>query len=338
MLLAARYLKHPKTSIEIKELCGWTPIEVKTANGKRQIEWGNFKDVPFVEPFFYQTIEWFRSQEICETVVTDIEALDALRDINPGLHPNGFIFHTSHCGSTVVSNMLAAVSRNLSVSEPAPLNTVLLDRQALEEDRSHWIRGMVSAYGQRRLGTEESFTLKLNSWHLFDSPKIRAVFPNTPVLCVYRHPVEILAGQFRRTVLNTYWLNRRYCGLERCDVIKAGLAETAARTLGRYYDIIRQIATSAEDCLLVNYNQLSRETYSRILEHFSIETSREDLARVGEVTRFYSKDPSRTLPFTDDSETKQREVPPIVYEVTEKWAMDPYRRLASLQHGLTRSA
>ena len=63
------------------------------------------------------------------------------------------------------------------------------------EQRIEWLRGVVSALGQPRLGTEKHLFIKFDAWKVLDLPLIRRAFPAVPWIFLYRDPVEVLTSQ-----------------------------------------------------------------------------------------------------------------------------------------------
>ena len=93
------------------------------------VDWGCLGKERFTDPLFEQTIDvclrhpfnlLFRHQ-------TPIELLGEVAATFPMVPPSGFIFHLSRCGSTLVSQMLAALPQNI-------VTAVLIDA-----DGSIWI-------------------------------------------------------------------------------------------------------------------------------------------------------------------------------------------------------
>ncbi len=68
---------------------------------------------------------------------------------------------------------------------------------------SSWLRGMLSALGQRRNGDEKKFFVKFDSWHTINLPLIRRAFPDVPWIFLYRDPLEVMVSQLRQGALNT---------------------------------------------------------------------------------------------------------------------------------------
>ena len=74
----------------------------------------------FTEPFFEDSVqECLRSPFI--------SLFRRQMPLGPGapVRPDGFIFHMSWCGSTVISRSLAAAQSTLVLSEPAPLDDIV---------------------------------------------------------------------------------------------------------------------------------------------------------------------------------------------------------------------
>ncbi len=331
-LSATQYVKHPASTISAEALAGWTPIEARSFGDQRFLNWANFGDIPFADPFFFQTAARLRSQDSYKIFTTGFEALEAFQSPENTIEPNGFIFHVSHCGSTLLSNVLNGIPRNFSISEPEPINEVFIDEGATLEQRTMWLRGLIHAYGQRRLGNEENFFVKFNSWAIGFFGLIRAAFPTTPWVCLYRHPVEIMAGQFNRQQLNTLWLlDERYSGLGREQRVQTGLVEILARTMGRYYSVIRDIATADPGGLCINYNQLSPATYTRVCDHFNIHPDVHEFEQMCEQTKVHAKDFERKKIFDGDTEKKRKEAYPSVYEMADAWSMEAYNKLEEIR-------
>ena len=190
--------------IRAQQLDGWVPMRVFWQEGRPLVDWCYLGTRRFAEPFFEDTIGAamrlpfnlvFRQQ-------TPIEVLAEWQALRPGVAPTGFIFHMSRCGSTLIAQMLAALARNVVLSEAVPIDGVVRAHfrspEATEARRRAWLRGMVSALGQRRRGDETGLFIKFDSWHSLDLPLIRQAFPDVPWLFVYRNPVEVLVSQMKR--------------------------------------------------------------------------------------------------------------------------------------------
>ncbi|MEM7344498.1 MAG: hypothetical protein AAF485_09650 [Chloroflexota bacterium] len=319
-------------TIPIDVLVDWTPLKFFQKNGQHGIVWGDLKGIPLdSERFFSVLVRKYLESDQYETIETGVEALSALRAINPGLAPQGFIFHVSHCGSTLISNILGTLESCVSLSEPRFFTPLLPTAHGISRDQlSSWFCDTVNAYGQRRLGVEENLFIKFNSWHLFNADFIRYAFPKTPWLCLYRHPVEVMMGQLKKEKSQmTGWLtNNDRLNLTLEDRLQMSIVEGMALMLGRYYRRIESLATTDANVLCINYDQFSSDTYARILAHFMLDVTADEFAQMCEVTKLYSKAGSQKKEFfQDDRHKKQKDAFQIVREMVNKWAIQPYNAL-----------
>jgi len=119
---------------------------------------------------------------------TPIAELGDWHAASPGMMPAGFIFHMSRCGSTLISQMLAALPQTVVISEASPIDWLARTTRVSEPVRSQWLRWMVSALGQRRSGTENRYFIKFDSPTVMALPFIRRVFPSVPWVFAFRNP------------------------------------------------------------------------------------------------------------------------------------------------------
>src|ERR1700683_1144916 len=118
------------------DLAHWTPVAVSVEDdGRIAVDWGDLRGVRFTEPFFQQTVERWAGGNPAPLVRTGLDALEAC-DAAPALDPK-FIFHLSRCGSTLCARMLGAADGVTVLSEPGPINDVLMaEIEGLGEDRA----------------------------------------------------------------------------------------------------------------------------------------------------------------------------------------------------------
>src|ERR1700722_4539213 len=96
-------------------LSGWVPARVVWQEDEPKIEWLLMRQQRFVEPFFEQTIDRVARKPF-HTLFrrkTSVEEMVAWTEEHPGAPLRGIILHESRCGSTLISQTLAAVERNI---------------------------------------------------------------------------------------------------------------------------------------------------------------------------------------------------------------------------------
>jgi hypothetical protein len=323
-------------------LVGWTPIRMFWRGAEPFVDWVLLGAERPTEPFFEQTIghAMHHPFNILFRHRTPVAALKQLQEINPGVPPKGFIFHMSRCGSTLVSQMLASLPRNIVLSEAPPIDAVLRAHARFphitDEQRIEWVRGMVSALGQRRHEEERDLFIKFDSWHLLDLPLIERAFPGVPWIFLYREPVEVMAshlrnrgGQMLPGHITPEWLD-----LDMDTIIRLSLDEYCARVLAKFCETVLQYRDVGRS-LLVNYKQLPEVFFSSLLDHFGLSYTPYELERIRRVTQFNAKTPGMT--FTSDTADKQKEVTDEVRQLAARWVGPLYEELEAARRACMKS-
>ena len=318
---------------------GWLPTRVLPQAGRLLVHWAFFGALPLRQPFFAGEVfaclskppnRFFRC-------VTTIDKLGDWLGTRRHIEPTGFIFHMSRCGSTLVSQMLAASSANIVVSEADPIDTVVQASRGwpdLDEARhAAWLTSIVGAYGQQRGGGERHYFVKLDCWHTLALPLFRRAFPAVPWIFLYRDPVEVLASQMTQpgTQMLPSGIGPNLYGIERA--YGPGTAEDYyARVLAKVCEpVLRHYGQGGG--LLVNYRDLPEALFTAILPHFGVACGAADRAAMTEATRYDAKVPGMT--FAPDSEAKQRGASAATRAAAERWLRDPYGQLEALRAART---
>ncbi len=233
------------------------------------MEWRWLDSVPFREPFFVETVQLALERPFTllfprETTIDELAALE------PGLEPNGFILHMSRCGSTLVTQMLAAVPEFLVLSEPLLVNDVLR-APAPDDERIRRLRLAVRALGRRRTGAERAYVLKLDPWATYDLPLLRRAFPDTPWLFLSRDPVEVLVShrlQSGMQMLPTV-VPPELFGTDLGTASMLSFEEYGALVLGA--GCRQALAYRDEHALFLDYRELRSGGFERVLDWFGID-------------------------------------------------------------------
>jgi hypothetical protein len=295
---------------------GWIPIRFYWRDGQPEIDWCLLGDTRFTEPFFQMTVQRrlrhpfhhaFRRQ-------TSIDALQEWYAERPGVPPTAFIFHMSRCGSTLLSQMLAALDQNIVLSEASPLDALLrahLRNPGLPpQTRAEWFRYMVSALGQRRGGKEEFLFIKFDCWSLAEMPVIREAFPDVPWIFLFREPVDVLLSHLHRPAAWT--LDTEMAEMPR--------QEYCARKLGRICELAL-LHYSQAGGLLLNYAELPAAACSTLPDYLGIRYGESDLSRMREVALYDSHTPGLRF------EAIRRNSSGEIRELSARWIDPFYRRL-----------
>lgn len=314
---------------------GWLPIRASWQAGELYAHWAYFGARRLRQPFFEGDVRWCLAQPFNRLFryVTAVEKLAAWLDERPHLQPSGFIFHMSRCGSTLVSQMLAAVESNIVVAEASPIDGVVQAHvwtPDLGDERQHrWLRSIVGALGQRRCGDERHYFIKLDCWHSVALPLFRRAFPDVPWIFLYRDPVEVMVSQLRlpgSQMLppgvgpNFHRIERSYGPGTAEDYYAQVLAKICEPVVAHF---------GQGGGLLVDYRELPEAVFSKILPHCGVALGGAERAAMTDAARFDAKMPG--FAFAPDSAAKQQAASPAARAAAERWLGDLYRRLEAMR-------
>ena len=302
----------------LPEGSGWTPVQVDCA--ERAVRWVYTGTRPFAEPFFEDSIRmalWkpFARMFRIETTLDELcrRAGDARAQ-----DPAGFILHVSRCGSTLVSQMLAAAGFAV-ISEAPPIDEVMGTRN------KEWLRAIVQALSTRE--PNGAVFIKLDAWHNRHHRFLRETFPGTPWIFVYRDPVEVLVSQMEKPgEIGTPGLrDPASFGLKPGDACDASREEWCARVLETIYEAGAE-ASRDPNCTSVDYRELPEGFFSSIAGRLGFVLSGEAEARVREAAAYDAKNPG--MMFQPDSQRKQRQVPAKLRELCSHRLDAVYREMS----------
>ncbi len=309
---------------------GWLPAWVAWRGGEPRIQWTLMRGQRLTEPFYRQTLEAQMMQPFHAVFrrETSMEELEAWTAEHPGVPLKGLIFHMSRCGSTLMSRMLAAVERNVVVSEPDVIDAMVrADSRATglaRETQVRWLRAMAAALGQQRVGGEDGFYLKLDAWHVRDMELFAQAFSGVPWVFLYRSPLEVLVSNVRNPGVGTLGMQ----GFEMQLRAESGdwAGENAEYYWARILAAICEGGLSATERFggkLVNYSELPGAMVGRLREFFGCRE--EDVATMMRVAGMHAKRPGRA--FTADAERKRDEATELERELCREWLEPLYARL-----------
>jgi hypothetical protein len=316
----------------LENLRDWIPVRFYWQENRAFLDWCYLGKKRFTEPFFDQTIErrfrepfnlLFRHQ-------TPIEVLGELHAFRRGFVPSGFIFHMSRCGSTLVSQMLAATAQNIVISEPPPIDLILRSNhknpEISDERRIEWLQWTIGALGQKRNAEEKYYFIKFDSWSAFDLALIERAFPGVPWIFLYRNPVEVIAShmKLRGAQMIPGVVEKLLPGLNLTDVLQMPPAEYCARVLARICENALNRLPN-QNALLVNYTQLPDAVTSIVLKHFRAAYAPEEIEQMKNAAQFSAKTPQ--MNFVPDSETKKKQAGGAAHAAAEKWVHPLYEKL-----------
>jgi len=318
------------------ELAGWAPIRAYWNGLQPMLDWCYLGDVRFELPFFDQAIHEVlqRPFSLLFRHQISLDELATWAGHNPVPEPAGFIFHMSRCGSTLVSQMFAAASENIVISEAGPVDFALRAQPTggavTEERRLGWLRGVVAAFGRRRASRERNCFIKFDAWHILALPLIRRAFPEVPWIFLYRDPVEVLVSHRREPGGQTVpgVLDPRLFDLDPAALATMPLDEYGARVIKSILEAALAHAADQRSRLL-NYTELPGAVIPGLLEFFRVDYAEDSLARMRAAAGRNAKAPA--FSFEADSAQKQLDADARIRELAQQWIQPAYEKLEALR-------
>ena len=315
-------------------LQGWLPARIAWRDAGPRVEWTLMGQRRLVEPFFEQTMRSQMAHPFHQLFRRDtsLQEAAAWTEAHPAAPLRGVIFHMSRCGSTLVSQQIAALKCNIVASEAAPLDAILRAHQLVpslsRELQVTWLRAMVESLGQPRAG-ERAFYIKTDCWHVHQLDLLREAFPGVRWIFLYRDPIEVMVSQQRTPaawtipgLLNPLTLHLQlhdwdptqtdvYCARALANICEAGLLEAQRDPQG----------------LVVNYSELPQATWGRLLEHFDLPA--DEIPAMQQQSLRDAKAPH--MHFTRDDQSKQAAASERLRAVVAAYLQDVYLRLEALR-------
>lgn len=290
---------------EPEKLRRWVPIRLYQNNGEMFLDWCYAGTLRFTRPFFNESIEQILSTPfgLLFRHQTPLGYLERLREEVPGVAPTGFIFHMSRCGSTLVSQMLASVDKNIVISE-APLFDWVLRLNGESSSRVERLKLIIDAYGRQRSDVEQYYFIKFDSWSTLEMDAILEAFPDVPWIFLYRNPIEVIVSQMskRGSQMIPGAIGKFLPDMSLEEAITLAPEEYCAHVLKEFCEHALRHRHDRNG-MFVNYDQLPGVMFPDILRHLDVSFENDEIERMTEVSKLDAKTPQ--MIFEPDSAKKR---------------------------------
>src|ERR1700722_13176824 len=192
----------------LRPTTGWLPVDIgfdpqAVVVQEALVRWMEFGATPLADPFFDHTVDRLRTATPpARAIETDLDTMVRLTRLNT-IRPAGFIFHLSHCGSTLIANALKTCDRAVVVSESRAVTKLLRIRTqgvspylSVRWDRTRrtLLNALFSLFAHYQTGEPQPLVLKFVSLDILSMAVIRSYWPEVPCVVVIRDPVEIMVS------------------------------------------------------------------------------------------------------------------------------------------------
>ena len=312
----------------------WIPYKLVKTGNEQHCHWLNTHCLPFKEPFFEDTIRSLKSNNINYAKYRSVSSLNLINEWADGityLKPTAIIFHISRCGSTLATQMLASADENIVLSEVPFIDDMIrlthdhtvFDTQAGDT----FLKSAIKFYSQQKIECEKHLFIKTDSWHVFFYERLRAMFPDTPFILMYRNPCEVFWSHKKKAGMHTVkgYIENALPGFKVGGTDEMVPDEYLSRVLENYLEKYLEIAGD-DNSLLINYGQSPKNMLRRIIDFSGVTYSKGQLQKMDGRSFYHSKNNENV--FVKDE-------PGDVPAHLEK-AMDLYHRLTEKHSGPVR--
>ena len=269
-----------------KTFTDYTPVSVQFLP-EPLITWADLRGMRFEEPFFRETLSRVSKEQ--GRALTGMDELRALDD-RPTVAPSLFIFQVSRCGSTLLSQMLAALSTNVVISEAGVISDILA-AHTTPVDKAELLRLVVRALGRNRGRDARHLIVKLSSWNVFSARMIHGAFPDTPMIWLQRDPIKVVASHADQPAGWTGWREASHPAL---TMFGLTVEEARAMSAARFrLHAIEALYRSAHDAGLpwqvIDYAELPDALWEKIAGHARLSWDTSEMDRMRARACFDSK-------------------------------------------------
>jgi hypothetical protein len=245
----------------------------------------------FDYPFFNDGVVHSRAQ-LTERKTYKLVDLDT-SDAAGLLEIKGFIFHTAHCGSTLLSKMLSKLPKVRVVSETEAINGLLLSALLYDLPEAtvlNDLKRIIDAYRQP-IHDEQYLIFKMTSWNVFLVHLFQKLNPDTNWIYIDRDTEDTVQSLLKSGRGFVDWYNHPVDSMRRCFLSDTDIYENQEgyiRLMLLKHRHFAQQGKNEKSCF-VDYPDFIAEYESVILPHFNLDYSKADIALSLEMTKFESK-------------------------------------------------
>jgi len=241
-------------------------------------------------------------------------------EIEGAAAPDGLIFHSGRCGSTLLATALSALQGCRVVSEPGAINDVLSEegfwRTRPSAHREDALRYLMHRLREGSAPQPGPFVVKLSSWNARSVDRFQDLWPTVPKIYLYREPQSAFASFAARPPI---WVRHA-----KDEGPWPHVARTMADGMKAVIDLIESGGPGR--WLLTNYADLA-PSMPAICAHFGLRPDAGLAARFADFATHDVKVPGRMRAAI----TPDDGVEPVVECLFETLLREPYQRLEELR-------
>lgn len=273
-------------------LHNWVPAKLFFEEGQAFCKWLYVGDDDFTEPFFDETIYRCMKSAPGNPRLKSISSLEILpawaQDID-SIQPSAFIFHVSRCGSTLASQLLSMVPRNIVLSEVPFFDQLLRSN----EQPPGLLKAAITFYAAKRKQEQDHLFIKTDSWHIFFYRQLRELYPGVPFILLYRRPDEVVRSQLKRKGMHAVpgLLEPELLGFDSNEIMNVHPDDYIIKVLESYFLAFIDILKKDPLAFPVNYNEGAINIVKKIAGLTGISIRGDELNKMKQRANYHGKYP-----------------------------------------------
>ncbi len=309
-------------------IIGYYPKQFTLLNNKAMVLLAPINEEQFNHPFINQVTRAISNQHC---LLIELDSYQHLIEQLPSAEMAGLIFHHGRCGSTLLGNMLNQQHQTRVIFEPGAITELLICNTNIENKR-RWLNLLVALFSQSN-GNKYVF-FKLSSLCLYYSDLIQKVLHGIKTIAIYRNPIETMVAlcesdkTFPPVSANEQALMAKHLKITAYKIAMLSREEYVARHLQALLQKINTLYGSA-NTYIINYKTMPTSITKELIPWLNIGTSKTDLEKMREASRYYSKD-NKTRVFSSDNTNKRKRVTKAIEQYIDR-PLEAYTLLTNLQ-------
>jgi len=308
----------------------YNAVAIPTAIGfyenQPMFQWLEVENNRFLEPFFEDTLLRARCRHasLRRPRLPCLSTLDFVLERTAITQtPEIILFHTSRCGSTLLTQLFSELFDFQCLSEVPLLDQVLALRNAYPESV---ILSLYRASVNLLTHRCSRWVIKTDSWHLFHHAFVRACYPNTQYVLLYRDPRAVwkshLKSPGRQSVPGMLTSGQLH---DECSLTDTTLSreEYFARLMNAYLRCALRIKQESASTLLINYSEGVENMMKKLTGSIARALSETEWQAIQSRAAYHAKHPHQ--PFT--REKLDESCPDFLQE-----SLSLYHQLDDLNH------
>lgn len=242
----------------------------------------------FQYPFFSDGVS---STKTNPRAKSDLDSIEVKPD-QEELELKGLIFHSSHCGSTLLGRMLNQTQSVRVVNESEAINGLLLSKKlyAISDDTiAKQLKKIIRLY-QQKVGTKQYLIIKFTSWNVYFIDLILNVFPTVKWVYLDRETESLLKSLKTKSGGFIDWWDHPVDELRKHFIASDSAIQNKDEYLREMIRGHRLHANRKKDdhSIFLEYPTFIQD-YKKIFNHFDLESTEEEEALLQEVIKYDSK-------------------------------------------------